>query len=89
MPHQRNLEWKPWLENGSRNLDRISGDAKKTLDNLHIGGNDIVKILRNLPATTHDISGPPEKFSLDAFPVPHGQSTGLLIIVHGQFTESA
>ncbi|KAF8969136.1 hypothetical protein BDZ97DRAFT_1796150 [Flammula alnicola] len=88
MPNQRKLDWKTWLETGSRNLSRISGDPQKTLGNLHIGGDQIVKVLANLPTTRHDISGPPEKFCLDSFPVPHGQSMGLLLIVHGQFTET-
>lgn len=88
MPNQRKLEWRPWLDNGSRNLSRVGGDAQKMLGNLHIGGDQIVKVLANLPATKHDISGPPEKFCLDSFPVPHGQSMGLLLVVHGQFTES-
>lgn len=88
MPNQRKLEWKTWVDTGSRNLNRIGGDPRKTLENLHIGGDQIVKILVNLPATRHDISGPPEKFCLDSFPVPHGQNMGLLLTVHGQFTES-
>jgi len=87
MPHQRKLEWKTWLEAGSRNLNRIAGDPQKTVENLHIGGDQIVKVLSNLPPTKHDISGPPEKFCLESFPVPHGQSMGLLVILHGQFTE--
>jgi len=87
MPNQRKLDWKTWLEAGSRNLNRIAGDPQKTLVNLHIGCEQIVKALSNLPPTRHDISGPPEKFSLDSFPVPHGQSMGLLLTLHGQFTE--
>ncbi len=88
MPNQRKLDWKTWVDTGSRNLNRIGGDPRKTLENLHIGGDQIVKVLVNLPATRHDISGPPEKFCLDSFPVPHGQNMGLLLTVHGQFTES-
>ncbi|KAF8150881.1 hypothetical protein B0H34DRAFT_155075 [Crassisporium funariophilum] len=86
MPNQRKLEWKTWLES-SRNLSRIGSDPQKTLGNLHIGGEQVVKALSKLPATRHDISGPPEKFCLESFPVPHGQSMGLLLTVHGQFTE--
>jgi nuclear RNA export factor len=46
-----------------------------------------VSVIQTLPGTRHDISGPPEKFCLDAFPVPIGQGMGLLVTVHGQFTE--
>ena len=88
MPNQRKLDWKVWVDSGSRNLNRIGSDPQKLLTNLHIGGEAIVKVLSNLPQTTHDIAGPPEKFSLDSFPVPHGQGMGLLLMIHGQFTES-
>jgi len=87
MPNQRKLEWGIWLGAGSRNLNRIAGDPQKTLTNLHIGGESIVKALASLPQTRHDINGPPEKFCLDAFPVPHGQNMGLLVTLHGQFAE--
>ncbi|PPQ83094.1 hypothetical protein CVT25_003798 [Psilocybe cyanescens] len=87
MPNQRKLEWKTWLDGGSRNLNRIGGDPQKTLQNLHVGGEQIISVLRSLPSTAHDIGGPPEKFCIDAFPVMHGQSMGLLLTVHGQFTE--
>jgi nuclear RNA export factor len=88
MPNQRKLDWKVWVDSGSRNLNRIGSDPQKLLTNLHIGGEAIAKVLSNLPQTTHDITGPPEKFSLDSFPVPHGQGMGLLLMIHGQFTES-
>ena len=86
MPNQRKLEWKTWLD-GSRNLSRIGADPLKTLENLHVGSEQVMKALTSLPPTRHDIGGPAEKFSLDSFPVPHGQSMGLLLTVHGQFTE--
>ena len=86
MPNQRKLEWKTWLI-GSRNLSRIGGDPIKTLEELHMGGEQVMKALTSLPPTRHDIGGPAEKFCLDSFPVPHGQSMGLLLTVHGQFTE--
>ncbi|KAF8813361.1 NTF2-like protein [Phlegmacium glaucopus] len=86
MPNQRKLDWKTWLD-GSRNLSRIGGDPLKTLENLHIGSEQVMKALTSLPPTRHDIGGPAEKFCLDSFPVPHGQSMGLLLTVHGQFTE--
>jgi len=87
MPNQRKLEWGTWLGAGSRNLNRISGDPQKTVGNLHIGPEQIVKVLVGLPPTRHEINGPPDKFCLNAFPVPHGQSMGLLVALHGQFTE--
>jgi len=52
-----------------------------------VGSEQVMKALASLPPTRHDIGGPAEKFSLDSFPVPHGQSMGLLLTVHGQFTE--
>ena len=60
---------------------------ERVVKSLHIGATDIVKTLAELPGTKHDISGPPEKFCLDSFPVVHGDDTGLLLTVHGQFTE--
>jgi len=87
MPNQRKLEWSTWLEVGSRNLNRISTDPQKTLANFHVGGEQIVKAFSRLPQTKHDINGPPEKFCLDAFPIQHGQNMGLLVSLHGQFTE--
>ena len=52
-----------------------------------MGSEQVIKALTSLPPTRHDIGGPAEKFCLDSFPVPHGQSMGLLLTVHGQFTE--
>lgn len=83
MPNQRKLEWKGWLENGSRNLHRLSGD--RTISALHIGGQDIVQALVKLPLTKHDILGAPESFCVDSFLA----GVGLLVIVHGQFIEGA
>lgn len=92
MPNQRKLEWTPWLSGGiggSRNLSRIGGGGglDKTVKSLHIGGEQVVKALLDLPGTRHDIGGPPEKFSVDSFPVVHGEGMGLLLVIHGQFTE--
>jgi nuclear RNA export factor len=81
MPNQRKLEWKAWIENGSRNLHRLSGE--KTISALHIGQQDIVQALVKLPLTKHDILGAPENFCVDAFLA----GVGLLVIVHGQFIE--
>jgi nuclear RNA export factor len=87
MPNQTKLTWRDWLGGGSRNLARINLDFERALKSLHVGAENAVKALTALPATKHDISGPPEKFSLDSFPVVHGQGMGLLLTVHGQFTE--
>jgi len=87
LPNQTKLTWKDWLGGGSRNLSRINLDFERALKSLHVGAESAVKALTALPATKHDISGPPEKFSLDSFPVVHGQGMGLLLSVHGQFTE--
>ncbi|KAF8907245.1 hypothetical protein CPB84DRAFT_1813529 [Gymnopilus junonius] len=89
MPNQRKLDWRIWLDSGSRNLNRIGTDPKKIKEDLHVGNEKIVKALKGLPGTRHEIGGPAERFSIDAFPVPHGQTTGLLVILHGQFTEAA
>ncbi|TFK27812.1 NTF2-like protein [Coprinopsis marcescibilis] len=91
MPNQKKLEWSKWLNvpgGGSRNLSRISGGIEKAVKSLHFGGEDAVKAMKGLPNTRHDITGPPEKFSLDAFPVPIGQGMGLLVTLHGEFTEA-
>ncbi len=88
MPNQRKLEWTPWLSSeggGSRNLARIAGGLEKTIESLHIGAEDVVKAIVNLPGTRHSLNGPAEHFCVDAFPVLDGQR--LLINVHGQFTE--
>ncbi|KAJ7236261.1 hypothetical protein B0H12DRAFT_1140498 [Mycena haematopus] len=82
MPNQRKLDWKPWIENGSRNLHRLSGE--KTISALHIGGQDIVQALVKLPLTKHDILSAPENFCVDSFLA----GVGLLLIVHGQFIEA-
>lgn len=90
MPNQTKLKWGPWLNGGaggSRNLTRIGGGFDKTVNSLHVGGEQTVKAVLELPETKHDIGGPPEKFCLDSFPVVHGQGMGLLLTVHGQFAE--
>ncbi|KAF8220952.1 NTF2-like protein [Tricholoma matsutake] len=90
MPNQTKLNWKPWMDGGmggSRNLTRIGTGAGTAVKSFHIGAEQAVKALADLPATKHDIGGPPEKFCIDSFPVVHGQGMGLLLTVHGQFTE--
>jgi nuclear RNA export factor len=90
LPNQKALDWKPWLttqEGGSRNLSRLQQQADKLEKRLHIGGEAIVKAISVLPMTRHDITGPPELFCVDAFPVQHGGQWVLLVTLHGQFTE--
>ncbi|KAF5392214.1 hypothetical protein D9757_001432 [Collybiopsis confluens] len=90
LPNQKKLEWSPWLtkrDGGSRNLTRLAQSHDKQVHRLIIGGEAIVKYISSLPTTKHDISGPPEKFCVDCFPVAHGGMMGLLVMVHGEFTE--
>ncbi|KAI9000551.1 NTF2-like protein [Trametes punicea] len=89
-PNQRKLEWTPWLSGGlggSRNLGRMTGGLQKVTQSLHLGNEQAVKAMADLPATRHDVAGSPEKFSVDAFPIKQGERTNLLITVHGQFAE--
>ncbi|KIK62433.1 hypothetical protein GYMLUDRAFT_41872 [Collybiopsis luxurians FD-317 M1] len=90
LPNQKKLEWSPWLtkkDGGSRNLMRLAQSHDKQVQRLLIGGEAIVKYISGLPNTKHDISGPPEKFCVDCFPVAHGGTMGLLVMVHGELTE--
>lgn len=90
MPNQRKLEWPPWLTGGmggSRNLTRMGNNAEKMARTLHVGGEEAVKAMVDLPSTKHDVAGAPEKFCIDAWPVSHGDGTALFISLHGQFTE--
>ena len=65
----------------------MGGNADKMEKSLHIGGEEAVKAMANLPSTRHDVAGSPEKFCVDAWPVSHGDGTALFMAVHGQFTE--
>ncbi|KAJ8481246.1 hypothetical protein ONZ45_g15371 [Pleurotus djamor] len=90
LPNQRRLDWTSWISNsegGSRNLSRGNIVLDKQFKSLHVGGAEIVKSVLALPGTKHDIAGPPEKFCVDSFPVPHGDAVGLLLVVHGEFVE--
>lgn len=91
MPNQKKLEWQPWLNGGvygSRNLTRIAqSNMDKVAKSLHIGNEQIIKAISELPSTRHDIAGSPEKFCVDAWPVVHGDTTNLFISLHGQFNE--
>lgn len=90
MPNQKSLEWGPWLtggNGGSRNLTRMGGAVGKTLKSLHIGAEEALKALLDLPATTHDVASAPDQFCVDAWPVGGGDR--LLITLHGQLIETA
>ncbi|KAG6835462.1 hypothetical protein H0H93_001250, partial [Arthromyces matolae] len=87
MKNQKKLSWADWLAGGSRNLERVGTNFERALKSLHVGAEEAVKVLVGLPRTKHDITGPPDRFSLDSFPVLLGQGMGLLLTVHGQFTE--
>ncbi|KAA1467548.1 NTF2-like protein [Dentipellis sp. KUC8613] len=87
MPNQRNLVWTGWLEAGSRNLSRVGGQVNKMLNSLHIGREDAIKAMISLPKTQHDITGPSEKFCIDAWPVQQPDRMVLFLSLHGQFTE--
>ncbi|KAL1937475.1 hypothetical protein VTO73DRAFT_13198 [Trametes versicolor] len=89
-PNQRKLEWAPWLnggQGGSRNLGRIAGGLQRVTQSLHLGSEQAIRAIVDLPVTRHDVAGSPEKFSVDAFPVMQGERTNLLVTVHGQFSE--
>ncbi|KAH9926825.1 hypothetical protein B0H21DRAFT_138066 [Amylocystis lapponica] len=90
MPNQRKLEWAGWLsggQGGSRNLNRMRGGVDKMMKTLHIGNQEAVKAMADLPTTRHDVAGDPKKFCVDAWPVPQGDAMQLFVTVHGQFTE--
>lgn len=92
MPNQRKLDWAPWLTGGaggSRNLGRMGGGVDKMLNSLHVGAEEAVKSMMNLPKTIHDVAGAPDKFCVDAWPVGQGEGMNLFISVHGQFVERA
>ena len=56
---------------------------------LHIGSEQIVSAMDALPRTIHDVSGNPEKFCIDAWPVVQDTAMLLFISVHGEFAEGA
>jgi len=90
MPNQRQLVWGPWLSNpegGSRNLNRSEISLDQIVRSLHNGANNIVAAQAVLPITRHDMQGAMNKFVVDAFPVPHGEGSALLLNLHGEFME--
>lgn len=87
MPNQRKLDWGIWLNNGSRNLNRMGGGVDKVVNSLHLGSEEAIRAMSTLPKTKHDVSGSPEKFCIDAWPVGQGENLKLFISLHGQFIE--
>jgi nuclear RNA export factor len=87
MPNQRKLDWGLWLNNGSRNLNRMGGGVDKVVNSLHLGSEEAIRAMSTLPKTKHDVSGSPEKFCIDAWPVGQGENLKLFISLHGQFIE--
>lgn len=65
----------------------MGGGVEKMAKALHVGNQEVVKAMSELPTTRHDVAGAPEKFCVDAFPVTHGDSMHLFVTVHGQFVE--
>lgn len=68
---------------------RLAHSHEKQVQRLLLGGEAIAAYVSTLPLTKHDISGPAEKFCVDCFPVAQGGMMGLLVMVHGEFTECA
>jgi nuclear RNA export factor len=90
LPNQRKLEWATWLnggKGGSRNLDRLRGGLERVVNTLHVGSENVMQAMMELPGTKHDIGGPPNEFCVDAFPVPQGEVMNLLVSIHGKFAE--
>jgi nuclear RNA export factor len=87
MPNQTSLEWAPYLNNGSRNLERIAANQARAVGGLCIGPESILGSLTKLPSTVHDVAGAPEKFCVDAWPCGAGDTMTLFVNVHGQFKE--
>ncbi|KAI6155073.1 hypothetical protein BKA82DRAFT_996758 [Pisolithus tinctorius] len=87
-PNQRKLDWSVWLGD-SRNLTRLgrSDGAEKSVNTLHVGSEAVIRAITSLPKTKHDISGSPDKFCVDAWPIGKGDSMKLFISLHGQFNE--
>ncbi|KAF9231003.1 hypothetical protein BU15DRAFT_91000 [Melanogaster broomeanus] len=89
LPNQRKLEWSVWLNGGSRNLNRLGGSLglDKAFNSLHIGSEAAIRAMSALPKTKHEISGSPEKFCIDAWPIGQGENLKLFVSLHGQFIE--
>lgn len=85
LPNQKNLKWGGWVNGGnggSRNLSRI-GNVDKMAQSLHLGRENVIQSILDLPKTKHDIAGAPSAFCLDCWLT----GSTLFVTVHGQFTE--
>ncbi|KAG9083564.1 nuclear mRNA export, poly(A)+RNA binding protein, partial [Ceratobasidium sp. 392] len=56
LPRQKELQWKPWMDVGSRNLMRVA-KLDKTTTFLRSTSVEVVKALEVLPKTKHDVTG--------------------------------
>ncbi|CAE6442313.1 unnamed protein product [Rhizoctonia solani] len=56
LPHQKELNWRAWMDIGSRNLMRVAR-LDKTTNFLRSTAEDVIKALSALPGTKHDITG--------------------------------
>ncbi|KAG8683361.1 nuclear mRNA export, poly(A)+RNA binding protein, partial [Ceratobasidium sp. 395] len=56
LPRQKELQWKPWMDVGSRNLMRVA-KLNKTTTFLRSTSVEVVKALEELPKTKHDVTG--------------------------------
>lgn len=69
-------------------MNRLGGGGSdKAFHSLHLGSEAAIRAMSALPKTQHEISGSPEKFCIDAWPVGQGDDLKLFISLHGQFTE--
>ncbi|KAG9096030.1 nuclear mRNA export, poly(A)+RNA binding protein [Ceratobasidium sp. UAMH 11750] len=56
LPRQKELQWKPWMDVGSRNLMRVA-KLDKTTTFLRSTSAEVIKALEELPKTKHDVTG--------------------------------
>ncbi|QRV74948.1 mRNA export factor mex67 [Ceratobasidium sp. AG-Ba] len=56
LPRQKELQWKPWMDVGSRNLMRVA-KLDKTTTFLRSTNVEVVKALEDMPKTKHDVTG--------------------------------
>ncbi|SNX83197.1 related to mRNA export factor mex67 [Melanopsichium pennsylvanicum] len=96
MPHQKELNFDRYLDNGNRNLMRVH-TPKARHQSLHHGVASILACLRKLPKTSHPLNDA-SKFVVDAWVLPNNvigarlkgeeRPEALLYInVHGEYAE--